>query len=57
MDAAMKNSPVIGILFLVLSSLAWPAHALDGGVESLRQTSKAFASVARWSIWMVRSLE
>jgi serine protease Do len=47
MEAAMKNSPVIGILFLVSSSLAWPAHALDGGVESLRQTSKAFASVAR----------
>ncbi|NCA71017.1 MAG: Do family serine endopeptidase [Sphingobacteriia bacterium] len=27
--------------------LAGPAHALDGGVESLRETSKAFASVGR----------
>jgi len=36
------------ILFLTLFwSLCLPAYALDGGVESLRQTGKAFASVAR----------
>jgi len=35
------------MLSLVLLSLAGPAHAFDGGVESLRQTGKAFASVAR----------
>ena len=36
------------ILPLLLSLLiSWPAHALDGGIESLRQTGTAFASVAR----------
>jgi serine protease Do len=38
--------------FLILTTLmagllAAPAHALDGGVESLRETGKAFASVGR----------
>lgn len=37
------------ILFLWVAFLALPVHALegDGGVESLRQTGKAFAAVAR----------
>jgi len=33
-------------LVLILASLATPAFASDGGIESLRQTGKAFASVA-----------
>ncbi len=35
------------MLFLLVIFIACPASAKDGGVESLRQTSKAFASVAR----------
>lgn len=35
------------VLLMVLVPAASPAHAIDGGVESLRQTGKAFASVAR----------
>lgn len=37
-------------MFFLLAWLAFaaaPTHALDGGVESLRQTGKAFAAVAR----------
>ena len=42
----MKNRTIP--FFLLLSLFATgPAHALDGGIESLRQTGKAFASVAR----------
>jgi len=35
--------------FLLLFTLAcsWPAQAMDDGLQSLRQTGKAFASVAR----------
>ena len=43
----MKTSPVVRLLLVLLVLFASAAHALDGGVESLRQTSKAFASVAR----------
>jgi len=42
----MKNSSMRRILFLLVFVVS-PVWALDGGVESLRQTSKAFASVAR----------
>jgi serine protease Do len=37
------------ILFLIMMAavFALPAHASDGGIESLRQTGKAFATVAR----------
>ena len=34
-------------LLLLVAFVACPAYALDGGVESLRQTGKAFAAVAR----------
>ncbi len=37
----------IVLLLLVAFWIASPVHALDGCVESLRQTSKAFAAVAR----------
>lgn len=42
----MKRNLIFLYLFL-MSLIAIPAHATDGGVESLRRTSKAFASVAR----------
>jgi len=45
-ESQMKNSLVFLHLFLVWF-IVIPAHAIDGGVESLRRTSKAFASVAR----------
>ena len=35
------------LLFLLTLAFAWPAQALDGGLQSLRETGKAFASVAR----------
>jgi len=35
------------LLLMLLMPIALPAQADDGGVESLRQTGKAFASVAR----------
>jgi len=38
--------PWAAALLLVLSFLALPTFASDGGIESLRQTGKAFASVA-----------
>ena len=38
---------VIPLLWFLVLAVAWPAHATDGGVESLRQTGKAFAAVAR----------
>ena len=43
----MKRNSMTQILLLLLLCAASPAFALDGGVESLRQTGKAFASVAR----------
>lgn len=42
----MKKSLIVAVLALG-AWLAGPAQALDGGVESLRETSKAFASVGR----------
>lgn len=36
-----------GLSMLWLTMLVMPAHAQDAGVENLRQTSKAFAAVAR----------
>ena len=39
------NKRVISMLFLLAA--VSPVYALDGGVESLRETGKAFASVAR----------
>ena len=42
------NKRIIPFLLLLLSVVATgPVHAADGGVENLRQTSKAFAAVAR----------
>lgn len=43
----MKTHPVARLSLILFLVLASAAHALDGGVESLRQTGKAFASVAR----------
>ncbi|MEW7984075.1 MAG: Do family serine endopeptidase [Candidatus Sedimenticola endophacoides] len=43
----MKTHPVARLSLILLMVFASAAHALDGGVESLRQTGKAFASVAR----------
>ena len=34
-------------LFQRLCLACFPAHALDGGIENLRQSSKAFLSVAQ----------
>jgi serine protease Do len=42
----MRRHVLIAMVVLA-ALLAAPAHALDDGVESLRETSKAFASVAR----------
>ncbi len=38
---------LIPIFLLLIQLMVLPVHALDGGVESLKQTSKAFASVAQ----------
>jgi len=46
MELKMKYLRTFYALFL-LSLISLPAQALDGGVENLRQTGKAFASVAR----------
>ena len=43
----MKINPVARLSFILLLVFVSAAHALDGGVESLRQTGKAFASGAR----------
>jgi serine protease Do len=43
----MKSNPLIRFLLLLLLVFSSAVQALDGGVESLRQTGKAFASVAR----------
>jgi len=37
----------ISFLWVLALAVAWPAHAMDGGIESLRQTGKAFAAVAK----------
>ena len=41
------NKRAISLPWLLVLAVAWSAHAMDGGVENLRQTGKAFASVAR----------
>ncbi|HET7687130.1 MAG TPA: trypsin-like peptidase domain-containing protein, partial [Candidatus Macondimonas sp.] len=43
----MKTHPAARLALILLFVLSSAVHALDGGVESLRQTGKAFASVAR----------
>jgi serine protease Do len=43
----MKTHTVVRLLLILLLVFASAAQALEGGVESLRQTGKAFASVAR----------
>lgn len=43
----MKTNPFVRLSFILVVVFASAAQALDGGVESLRQTGKAFASVAR----------
>ena len=43
---SMKRSLIFLYLFLGWH-VAVPAHAIDGGIENLRRTSKAFASVAQ----------
>lgn len=43
----MKINRMTGIIFLLAVLFAHPVYALDNGVENLRQTGKAFASVAR----------
>lgn len=42
----MKTTRVLSFLILLLSVMS-PIYAQEGGIESLRQTGKAFASVAR----------
>ena len=42
----MKNR-IVHFILPLLMIMAWPVQAQDGGLESLRQTGKAFASVAR----------
>jgi serine protease Do len=43
----MKNNMIIKIILLLIFFITSPSWAVDSGVESLRQTGKAFASVAR----------
>ena len=43
----MKSNRVSQLFLLLLVFIAAPVTALDSGVENLRQTGKAFASVAR----------
>ena len=43
----MKKNPMTRFLLLLVAFVIPHAHALDEGVENLRQTGKAFASVAR----------
>jgi serine protease Do len=43
----MKTHPVARLTCILLLGLVSAAHALDSGIENLRQTGKAFASVAR----------
>ena len=35
------------VVWVLITAAGWPAHAMEGGVESLRETGKAFAAVAR----------
>ncbi len=43
----MKNNLITKVILLIVFFVTSPAWAIDDGVESLRQTGKAFASVAR----------
>ena len=43
----MKRNLIMQLLLLSICLIALPVYALNGGVESLKQTSKAFASVAK----------
>lgn len=43
----MKKNLITQLFLLSLGFIALPAYALNGGIESLKQTSKAFASVAK----------
>ena len=43
----MKTRSVVHLLMVLLVCFASVTYASDGGIESLRQTGKAFASVAR----------
>ncbi len=43
----MKKNRMALLSLLLVSLMALPAYALDNGVENLRKTGKAFASVAR----------
>ncbi len=42
----MKINRIVPLLVLLLCIVS-PAYAQDGGIENLRETGKAFASVAR----------
>lgn len=46
MENQMKNKTIIRIL-LLLWAFSIPAYAQEDGIESLRNTSKAFASVTK----------
>ncbi|SFP90674.1 serine protease Do [Nitrosomonas cryotolerans] len=43
----MKRNRIIQFFLLSIFFIALPVHALDNGIENLRQTGKAFASVAK----------
>ncbi|SEQ90921.1 serine protease Do [Nitrosomonas sp. Nm51] len=43
----MKKNRNIQLFLLLICFAVTPVYAMDGGVENLKQTSKAFASVAR----------
>lgn len=43
----MKRNLIIKLFLLSICFVTFPVYALDGGVENLRQTGKAFASVAK----------
>jgi len=43
----MKRNLIMQLFLLSICFATFPIYALDGGVESLKQTSKAFASVAK----------
>ncbi len=43
----MKRILIVKLFLLSVCFVTFPVYALDGGVENLRQTGKAFASVAK----------
>jgi serine protease Do len=47
MSTFMKSNSMTRIFLLLCMFVAFPIHASDEGVQNLRQTGKAFASVAR----------